>query len=126
MNMLKFEIASILSTLTHYRFNFSSENELQKGLEEVFLIKNVNFEREFMLTKHDRLDFIIDQNDFKIAIEVKIAGTKNALLRQISRYLSHDDINGVIVIGTPYWLQQLPTTLNNKPVSAYRLLGSMF
>lgn len=111
--------------LSNYRFNFSCEIELQNGIESVLKQSDMTYKREYHLTKKDRPDFFVEHIDGNIVLEIKIGGTKNDLLRQISRYLQHERVNGVFVIGTTYWLNQIPDLLNGKPVWSLRLIGSM-
>lgn len=112
------ELASIVSK---HKFKYSDEKELQDGLELLFSKKDVPYRREVRLSRNDILDFVIDI-DVCIGIEVKIAGSQNALLRQINRYLAHDEIKAIFVIGSPYWINNLPNILNNKPIYRHRLL----
>lgn len=114
-------LESVAALVENYRFRFSSETELQDGLKSVFEANQINFSKEYILTKQDRLDFLIDG----IAVEVKIKGSFAACVRQIARYAAHDDIRSILVIGTPKWLHTLPTVIEGKPVIALKLLNSM-
>jgi hypothetical protein len=114
-------INDVVRLVTGHKFKYSDEKDLQAGLEKLFTINNVPFRREVRLTSKDILDFVID-GEKPFGIEVKIDGSKNSLLRQINRYLAHDEIEGIFVIGSPYWVNNLPMKLNDKPIYRYRLL----
>jgi hypothetical protein len=118
------QVEKIGILLSHNCFNFTNEIELQDGIEGLLSLSEVDYKREVRLSKKDIPDFVLNFPEGKLAIEVKIGGTKNALLRQISRYLLHE-INGIFVVGTPYWINQLPPSLCEKPVWCYRLMGSL-
>lgn len=111
-------IGKILSSVS---FKFQNESELQKGIAELFTINKIPFEREYRLNIHDRPDFYIVLGDHKIALEVKVAGTKNNLLRQVARYLQHESVTCTFVVGTPYWVRLLPHQLSDKNVYCYRI-----
>lgn len=107
--------------LSSCRFRFASEIDLQDGIEKCFKIKGIDYLREYQLTAKDRPDFFVDG----VAVEIKTKGGLAPLLRQIVRYAEHEDVKAVFVVGTPYWLQQVPDQLCGKPVKALRLMGSL-
>ena len=112
-----------LSTmLCSYRYRFTSEKELQDGIETALQQNHLAYLRETALSTPDRPDFLVEAG---IAIEIKIKGTMAELLRQASRYAAHPDITGILVIGTPHWLPRVPIALCEKPVRAVRLMGSL-
>lgn len=129
---LRMEMSQLSLLLGGYRYRFVSEVELQDGIAQVLLAAQVSFDREVTLPRtegirmvaglNDRPDFIVDG----IAVEVKIKGSLSALLRQMSRYADHPDIRGVLAIGTPRWLEGVPTSLSSKPTRGLRLVSSLF
>lgn len=54
-------------------------------------------EREFVLSKQDRPDFLIDGC---VAIEVKMRASGSAVLSQLARYATHRRVKA-IVVATP-------------------------
>jgi len=114
--------AAICALLSRYKFNYQNERLLQDGIESIFKDKKIQYKRELHINRKDRPDFIVTGG---IAIEVKIKGSQSQFLRQASRYLLDENITGLIIIGTPYWISSVPTGLHNKPISKVRLLGSM-
>ena len=113
---------SLAAMLGRFRFNFTSERDLQNGVALVLEQAQIPFKREVGLTVHDRPDFLLDDG---LAIEVKIKGSLGELLRQAMRYLGHDEISGLLVIGTPHWLTRVPPSLLGKPIHSLRLVGSL-
>ncbi|MEA9392159.1 hypothetical protein SJI19_16670 [Acerihabitans sp. TG2] len=118
-------ITQIEALFNAYCFNFTDEIELQDAIEKLLISKDVRFSREVRLSAKDKPDFVLELDCGKVALEIKTGGTKNALLRQINRYLNHNEIFGVLVAGTPYFINQLPLSLNNKPVWSHRCIGSL-
>jgi hypothetical protein len=116
------DMASITSALENKRFRFSSEVDLQEGIEIALLQACLPFEREKVLSSRDRPDFVVDQ---QFAIEIKIQGTLSQALRQINRYAEHAKIKAILVVGTPHWVHHIPDVVGGKPVFAMRLTGSL-
>lgn len=114
-------LENLEAMLAQYRFRFTSEKDLQDGIEAALKAENICYTREQSLNLSDRPDFIAGG----IAIEVKIKGSMAELLRQASRYAQCEDINAILVVGTPHWLTRVPTELCGKPVHAVRLMGSL-
>lgn len=113
------------SLIASHAFRFSSEYELQNGLEELFTKQSIQFKREVKLSSADIVDFVVYHKDGSIALEVKTQGTRNALLRQIGRYLQHDSITSAFVVGTPFWVRNLPEQLTGKSVYRHRILSGI-
>lgn len=109
-----------------HKYRYSNEKELQNCLEELFTVKNVPFEREVRLSNKDIVDFVVELDIGRIGVEIKVDGARNSLLRQINRYLGHESITAVFVIGSPYWLNNLPIQLNNKGIYRHRILTGIF
>lgn len=112
----------LISALENKRFRFSSEDDLQKGIAIALTQAGIEFEREKPLSDRDRPDFLIDAS---IAVEVKIKGTLAQALRQIARYTEHSQIESVLLVGSPFWLRDVPATLNGKPIYSMRLTSSL-
>lgn len=116
------DIERVLNILSGFRFRFSSERDLQDGIAKVLEQNNILYRREQNLSKRDRPDFILGDG---IAVEVKIKGSLSELLRQSARYLEHQEIKQLIVVGTPSWIHRLPSTLGGKNLRGLRLVGSL-
>lgn len=103
----------LLTLLSSFQFNFQDEKELQDGIAKALNDNRIEFKREHSLSRWDRPDFLIEG----IAIEVKIGGTLNNLLRQLHRYAGFDEVESVIVVTNRSRLAELPDTLNGKSLS---------
>jgi len=112
------ELINILNT---YRFRYASEKDLQDGIEEALQTNGIDYLREASISAANRPDFLVGG----IVIEVKIKGSLPALLRQISRYVEHDDVESILVIGTPRWIPSVPKALSGKEIGSLRLIGSL-
>lgn len=115
-------IDHLATRLNAYRFRFVTEKDLQDGIEAMLTAEQIPFQRERAISAPDRPDFLVDGN---LAVEVKIKGSLAQLLRQASRYASHPEIAGIVVVGSPRWLATVPSVLCDKPVKSVRLLGSL-
>lgn len=115
-------VNTVTGLLENKRFRFTSEDDLQQGIEKVLAAGNIPFEREKVLSVRDRPDFLVDG---RLAIEVKIKGTLAQALRQVGRYTEHPDIQSILLVGSPHWLRDVPPTINNKPIYAMRLTSSL-
>lgn len=118
-------IEKVAALIAKHNFKYANEKQLQEGLEELFIQYALPYRREVRLSSSDIVDFVID-GDQRIGIEVKTGGGKNALLRQINRYVTHKEIDSILVIGSPFWVNNLPTELNGKPIYQHRLLTGIF
>lgn len=118
-------IDDLVVTLQGFRYRFSSESDLQEGIEKVLRACNISYVREHSLSDTDRPDFIVGSLGGDIALEVKTKGTFAQLLRQAARYAAHPRVSAVLAVGSPRWLDQMPTAIDGTPVRALRLLGSL-
>ena len=81
----------------------------------------VSFEREYRLDARNRLDFFCDG----VAIEVKIGGSRNNLIRQLHRYAQFDEVRELLVVTSRLCLASLPSELNGKPIVTLPMLGGI-
>ncbi len=108
--------------LQGYRYAWTSEVELQDAIWDV-LAPNFNAVRERALSRRDRPDFLVHVDGLgSVAVEVKITGSRNAVMRQLGRYAEHDDIDAVILAsGRRVLAAAMPTVIHTKPVLAIHL-----
>jgi len=114
-------LMNLCTILSAYRFRFVTERDLQDGIEQALLENGIEFSREKSISRAERPDFLVNG----VAVEIKIKGTLSSLLRQVSRYASHDDVVAVLVVGTPRWIPTIPRILSGKEVRSLRLIGSL-
>lgn len=94
-------------------FSFSSEDDLQRGIDQVLTDRGIPHQREVVLSPKDRIDFMLDGG---VGIEVKIGGSAADLTRQVYRYCREEKIRAVIVVSSRLRLGKLPDEMAGKPV----------
>jgi len=101
-----------------------SEKVLQAAIHELLTEAGLDLDviREASLTERDRVDFLVRS----VALEVKVDGSPNAVLRQLHRYAQSDRVGAILLVSTRARLTQLPCSLNGKPVRALHLIGGAF
>lgn len=109
--------------LSQYSFNYSSEDDLQRGMAQVFDAMGEPYEREHRLSKEDRIDFYFPMK--KVGVEVKIDHPLSALTRQLMRYVQHEAIDGLMLVSGKMRLTNMPDKMNGKPLVIHSLLGSL-
>lgn len=88
-----------------------SEVELQAWIARVLDAHGIAHVREAALGDAGRPDFLVG----RVAVEVKVGGSRTALIRQVQRYAAHPDVSEVVVVTTRL-AHRLPATLAGKPV----------
>lgn len=106
-------IDRLRTAIAAHRFSFSTEDELQRGIAEALTIAGIEFRREVVLTRQDRIDFLLPG---KIGVEVKTEGSISALTRQLHRYAQLDDIAVLVVVLGRVRLMNLPAMMNEKAI----------
>jgi hypothetical protein len=104
--------------LPAYRYVFSSELDLQNGIEKVLAEIGVSFLREHRLSPTDRPDFYLPAEG--IVIEVKIKGATSNVIRQLNRYAEHGFVKSIVLV-TSRMRHQAPTQLNGKQILTINL-----
>jgi hypothetical protein len=108
---------AIALQLSKNRAALQSEGHLQDLIEKVLATLGVVAEREKRLNRKDRPDFWLSESG--LAIEVKLRRAGLAALRQVARYLRHQDITGVLLIAQR--VPGCPAELDGKPVRVIEL-----
>jgi hypothetical protein len=102
--------------LMAFKFRYQSEIELHEGITLALTAMRAEFVREYRLTEKDRLDFYLPNE--RIAIEVKIKGSAAEVLRQLTRYAEHDEIQSIVLVTTrTQQAYRIPTMLNEKAIT---------
>jgi hypothetical protein len=101
--------AELAEHLASYRFNYTSERDLQDGIEQALQEAEVSYEREAPLGL-GRIDFLVGD----VGIEVKIDGGDRAVLRQLQRYANHEEISELLLV-TSRVRHQPPELIEGKP-----------
>lgn len=107
-------------TLDHYakvlgshRYRFANEYDLQLGIAELLHSFGYAFCREFQ-SRVGRIDFVLAGD---IGLEVKVDGSRAALLRQLSRYARSGEFDGLLVVASRRRLiAEFPAELEGVPL----------
>lgn len=116
------KLHSLRDFLSQFRFNFTSEAELQTGIEQALAASSFRVQREYRLSEADRLDFLIDD---ELVIEVKIGSSTQAVQRQLWRYAQNDLPQGFLLV-TNRAGHMIPHSFNGKPCLVHSLLDGAF
>jgi hypothetical protein len=101
------------------RFHYRDEDQLQQGLAAAFATTGLPVEREVRITPKDRLDFLVGRT----AVEVKVAGQPESVLRQLQRYAASDRVDDLILITTRARHCSLPAVVGGKRLTVLRIGG---
>lgn len=112
---------NIAKLIYETRFRFMDERTLQDQIEEVLKENTVEHTREKSLNLKDRIDFLCGT----VGIEVKIAGSQQAVQRQLWRYAGDDRISSLVLVTTRSG-HFMPESINTKPIFVVHLLHSIF
>ncbi len=110
-------VNEIADCLRHARFNFNSEAELQSGVQR-FLSAKYTVQAEVELSRMDRIDFLIGG----IGIELKVDGSRADVIRQLHRYAQSDRIEALILVTSRTRHNDMPETINGKPLRVISLV----
>jgi len=108
----------VTDILSSTRFTLIKEKDLQDQIQKAFQSAELQFKREFHLTKTDIIDFYLPEP--QMGIEIKINRAENSLLRQCIRYLKNPQLKSLmtVTIRPP---QNFPPTLAGKPLYTFAL-----
>ncbi len=104
------------------RFRFTTEVELQIGIGKVLEAAGEIFEREVVLGRGERIDFLVGG----VGIEVKVKGTVEAAHMQLLRYAQHDRIEGLLLVSGTQRLGDIPHEIEGKPVRVVYIQRAIF
>lgn len=108
----------IAAMLRAPRFRYSSEADLQEAIATLFTNGAVAHEREAILTKGERIDFLLGD----VGVEVKIAGSPAEIFRQLLRYAELPQIASLIVVTDKTRIVRgLPSHVLGKPLAIVSL-----
>ncbi|TGB37908.1 hypothetical protein [Mycolicibacterium peregrinum] len=111
--------------LLGFTYQWTTEVELQEAIWDV-LPARFPTEREHALSRRDRPDFIVNVHGLLVAIEVKVAGARSAVLRQLGRYAEHDTIAAILLAsGRRVLAAGIPEVIHEKPVLSIHLGGRL-
>lgn len=109
----------ILGVLESAAFTFTSEADLQAGLQTVLSSAGLPVEREVALSPADRIDFLVD----RVGIEVKTQGSWIAVTKQCQRYAASDRLDSLIIVTNKASHLACPSAIGGKPLTVHFLGG---
>ena len=118
MEELALKVRGVLTTLQGK--GWTDEYALQDEIAAALSAFDVPYKREEPCGRGDRLDFLIDGC---LALEVKVDGPAAGLIRQLHRYLAHEEIQGAMLVTTRAHHRQVHGSLRGKPVFVFWLRG---
>lgn len=78
----------------------NTEEEMQEALYSALIDKFPSTQREYRIGKRSRLDFLIDNETEKVAIECKINSTQRTeVYRQVRRYTEEGSITSLVLVA---------------------------
>ena len=115
-------LKEITDLIVKTRFRFSDERQLQDRIEDLFKTNAIPYEREFIMSPANRIDFLCG----RIGVEVKVQSRAASVERQLQRYSTDERIDGLILVTTRAGHRVIGRELSNKPVVVAYLLSSIF
>lgn len=110
--------------ISEFTYQWLSERELQDAMWGV-LSGGFSARREVVLSVRDRADFVV-KHGFSVAIEVKVAGSRNPILRQLGRYAEHDSVDALVLASARRTLlHAMPAAIHGKPLAVALVAGSL-
>lgn len=103
----------IVAAIRSRAFRFANETELQTGIGRALSEHHIQFAREVALTAQDRVDFLVGD----VGIEVKVAASPNAVIRQLHRYVQSERVATILLVTASMRLAtSMPLVMNSKPI----------
>lgn len=103
---------AIVRAIEAARFTCAGEKELQLALAQCFANAGIDATREVRLDTHSTIDFLAG----RVGIEVKIAGSPIAVMRQLQRYAHSEQIDGLVLATRRFGIAEFPATIAGKPL----------
>ena len=110
------DVRVVCAALTGQRFRFSSERDLQDGIEQTLNRLSIPNKREARLTNEERVDFLVG----RVAVEVKTKGNRVSVMRQLSRYAECPDVDAIVLVTAKQTLG-CPSSIGGKPITVVRI-----
>ncbi len=108
----------VIKVLERHRFILGSESTVQKQVAEALTEAAINFDREYRLDPHNRIDFMAGIT----GIEVKLKGSRRAILRQVTRYCDFAVLGNLILLSSV--AMGMPQAINGRRIRIVSLGAS--
>lgn len=110
------QIDAVLQVLRTKRFRFTTEAHLQAALATALDGARIEAHREHELGPGNRVDFWLPP---AVALEVKIAGSAEAVQRQLERYAAHPSVAALILVTSRWQGSRQPDLVGGKPLRVH-------
>lgn len=119
------EINHLLPLSAHlllYSFNFRDEIDFHGLLEQAMRDGGWIVDHEVKLGEKDRIDFVVRRvvdgkvSEVEVGVEVKVKCSPAQVERQLTRYVVHPRLAGILVVSCSVQLARLPRAILNKPI----------
>lgn len=104
-------VEQVIETLQSYKFTYSNEAELQRGIAQAFEGRKIPFHRECRLGSDLQIDFLVEGG---IGIEAKIKGSPSDVARQLLSYANRPEVTCLVLVTGRAALGRLPESLLEK------------
>lgn len=111
-------IDTVVAIAKYCRLPMNNEKAAQVEFARALTAAGVEHQREVPLSPRDIVDFMVGG----IAIELKIKGQRNEILRQLARYAEHEQVEQLLLVTCRSLI--LPEVLLGKPVIAVHASGA--
>lgn len=107
---------TIEKAIAGWRFMYGDEKALQNGIEIALTRAGLQVEREVSLNPRGRIDFLVQTSAGgrrpRTGLEVKVAGSVEAVMRQLQCYAPH--VDDLVLVTTKARHAQLPALVGHK------------
>ena len=110
------DIEKLFKAIDNKRYTLSNEKTVQIQLLQHMKQAGFEFQREVRLDENNIIDFLDEDG---VGIEVKVNGSRMAILHQCERYCKFDQIKIFILISSK--AMGFPKELNGKPCYFFNL-----
>lgn len=111
----------VSAILRGYSFLYTSEIEIQEAICK--LLAGLTVQREYNLSRRDRIDFLVRDESETVGIEVKVQGSTNEVMAQLMRYADHPGVDSVVLVTLCARHRSIPERLREKPLDVVFIGG---
>jgi hypothetical protein len=102
-----------------FRVRATNEAALQVAVEEILRTNGIAFEPQVEIAPGCRVDILLrgtEATPGDVALELKLQGSTNDLVRQLHRYATTGKLGALVVVTTSRRLARIPMSLAGVPV----------
>jgi hypothetical protein len=104
---------AVVTAISSNRYRFTSEDELQRGIDLALIRHGIVADREVRLAPGDIIDFLAGD----VGVEVKVDGSPQSIARQLMRYAGSPRVASlVLVTRKAQHANRFPPSIGGKPL----------